>query len=260
MQPDPRTGPEKELIIFDKDGTLTDSKSVIDDEMAALLVQLLAKKKVAIISGSIYQIFETQILNRLPVGTLHLTNLYLLPTSGTRLYVWQGNWQEKYAENLSESDKKLILEKLKMALTMAKYEFPTKTNGKQSYGEIIEDRGSQITFSALGQNAPLKPKEAWDPTREKRQLIVSYLQDKLPRFDVRIGGTTSIDITIKGVNKAYGIRKLEDFLKIPTERIVFIGDTIFPGGNDYPAKSTGVDCIQVSGPEETKKVIMRLLS
>ena len=250
---------EKELIIFDKDGTLTPSKSNIDSVMVDLLVKLLAKKKVAIISGGGYELFETQLLNKFPAGAQNFANLFLLPTSGTRLYVWQGSWQEKYAENLSESDKALIMEKLKFALEAAKYELPSQTNGKQSFGEIIEDRGSQITFSALGQNAPLKLKEAWDPTREKRQQIAAFLQEKLPRFDVRIGGSTSIDITMKGVNKAYGIRKLEEFLKIPVENIVFVGDTIFPGGNDYPAKSTGVDCIQVSGPEETAQVIQKML-
>ena len=245
---------EKELIIFDKDGTLTPSKLAIDKDMAELLSKLLEKKKVAIISGGGFQLFETQIMNKLPDGALNFSNLYILPTSGTRLYVWQGAWQEKYAENLSEADKGLIMEKLKYALGVAKYEFP-----KHSYGEIIEDRGSQITFSALGQNAPLQPKEQWDPKREKRQLIASILQEKLPRFDVRIGGSTSIDITIKGVNKAYGIRKLETYLKIPIDKMIFVGDTIFPGGNDYPAKSTGIDCIQVSGPDETKQVILKML-
>jgi hypothetical protein len=76
---------------------------------------------------------------------------------------------------------------------------------------------------------------------------------------VRIGGTTSIDVTPRGVNKAYGIRKLEEYLKVSQDRIVFVGDALYQGGNDYPAKATGVDCIQVKGPEETKQLIQAWL-
>ena len=245
---------KKELIIFDKDGTITPSKLPLDDEMAKLIVLLLAKKKVAIISGGGYPQFQSQILNKLPIEGQRLTNLFLLPTSGTRLYVWRGEWHEQYAENIPENERKNIIEKFNMALSMTKFEIPEKT-----FGQIIEDRGSQVTFSALGQEAPIDLKEAWDPTREKRQKIAEILKEKLPRFDVRIGGTTSVDVTMKGVNKAYGIRKLEEFLHMPLDHMVFIGDSLFHGGNDYPAKSTGIDCIQVSGPEETKKIIAGMI-
>ncbi len=245
---------QKELIIFDLDGTLAASKSVLDDEMAKLIIFLLAKKKVAVISGGGYPQFQTQFLSKLPIEGQRFTNLFLLPTSGTRLYVWRGEWHEQYAENIAENDRKNIIEKLNMALSIVKFEKPEKT-----YGPLIEDRGSQITFSGLGQEAPLDLKEAWDPTREKRQQIAEILKEKLPRFDVRVGGSTSVDITMKGVNKAYGIRKLEEFLHMPLDHMIFIGDTLFHGGNDYPAKSTGIDCMQVSGPEETKKIIAGMI-
>ena len=246
---------KKELIIFDKDGTITLSKSPLEKDIADLIVQLLAKKKVAIISGGSFPLFETQLLNKLPANGDHeLTNLFLLPTSGTRLYTWRGSWHEQYAEDISVADKKNIMEKLNMALTATGYTKPQKI-----YGDLMEDRGSQITFSALGQNAPLEPKQAWDPTRAKREAIADFLKDKLPRFDVRIGGSTSIDITMKGVNKAYGIRKLEDFLHMPLDKMLFIGDTLFHGGNDYPAKSTGIDCIAVTGPQDAGKIIQDIV-
>jgi hypothetical protein len=133
---------------------------------------------------------------------------------------------------------------------MTKYEKPTKT-----FGTLIEDRGSQITFSALGQSAPVELKYAWDPMRTKRERMAAILSEKLPEFEVRVGGATSVDITKRGINKGFGIRKLEQFLKIESEDIVFIGDALFYGGNDYPAKATGVDCISVKGPEETKELI-----
>ena len=240
----------KKLLMFDLDGTLTISKSAIDSEMADLISMLLAVKKVAIISGGGFPQFETQVINKLPVSVENLSNLFLLPTSGTRLYVWKGSWVERYAENLSILEKHKVMAALKAGLSTGGYSEPDVT-----YGDIIEDRGSQITFSALGQKAPAELKYSWDPTRKEREAIAEAIRAKLPDFDVRIGGSTSIDITKRGVNKAYGIRKLEHHLGISPDEIVFVGDTLFYGGNDYPAKATGVDCVPVANHEDTKKLI-----
>ncbi len=245
----------KDLIIFDLDGTLAPSKSSIDQEMAQLLISLIAKKKVAIISGGDYVQFQTQLLKALPTSSENYSNFFILPTSGTRLYAWKGMWTEQYAEHLSPKEKEKVMIALGTALRASGYEQPAKI-----YGQIIEDRASQITFSANGQNAPLEIKTAWDPNRAKRQKIVDLLQKSIPEFDVRIGGTNSIDITKRGVNKGYGIRKLEEYLKIHLDHMLFVGDTLFHGGNDYPAKATGIDCIQVSGPDEAKKLIMKLIA
>jgi len=241
---------DKQLIIFDLDGTLAPSKSPMQADIGALIVRLLQGKKVAIISGGGYPQFQTQLLSAMPGAEEKYSNLFLLPTSGTRLYAWKGGWFEQYAENLTSEEKEKITASLNMALRTIGFDKPAT-----SYGPLIEDRGSQITFSALGQAAPLSLKSQWDPTRAKRERIIAVLKQKIPEYDSRIGGTTSVDITRKGVNKAYGIRRLEEYLKIPLEAMVFVGDALFYGGNDFPAKSTGVDCIQVSGPEETAKLI-----
>ncbi|MBP6858404.1 MAG: HAD-IIB family hydrolase [Candidatus Pacebacteria bacterium] len=244
------TAYSKQLIIFDKDDTLTPSKGVMDSEMAGLLVRLLERKKVAVISGSSFPLFDIQVLHALPHNVPNISNLIILPVSGTQLYTWKGSWVAEYTEHLSLKEKEKIMISINSALKQAHYEAPARI-----YGDLIEDRGSQITFSALGQNAPLEAKKAWDPDRTKRNAIADFLISRIPEFDIRLGGTTSIDITKRGVNKGYGIRKLEEYLKIPLESMVFVGDALFRGGNDYPAKATGIDCIQVSGPEETKKLI-----
>ena len=244
------TAYSKQLVIFDLDGTLTISKSPIDPEMAGLLVKLLERKKIAVISGGGFPQFQAQLLACLPGNTDNYTNLYLMPTSGTRLYIWKGSWIQQYEESLSPQEKQRILTSLDTALKMTGFEKPEKI-----FGPLIEDRGSQITFSALGQSAPVDLKYAWDPARTKRARIASVLSQKIPEFEVRVGGATSIDITKRGINKGYGIRKLEQFLKVDSDQIVFVGDALFYGGNDYPAKATGVDCISVKGPEETKALI-----
>lgn len=240
----------KKLAVFDLDGTLAVSKSPVDEEISSLLVALLGLIKAAIISGGGFPQFQAQVLGHLSGTADNYSNLYILPTSGTRMYSWKGGWVEEYAEHLGQRDKERIMIAMHAALQAAGYARPEKT-----YGDILEDRGSQITFSALGQKAPPPLKYAWDPDRKKRDKIAAALRPLLPEFDVRVGGATSIDVTRRGINKAYGIHKLEERLGLSAEDIVFVGDALFYGGNDYPAKATGVDCIQVSGPKETGSLI-----
>jgi len=49
-----------------------------------------------------------------------------------------------------------------------------------------------------------------------------------------MGGTTSIDITKPGIDKAYGIAKLRDQLAMPISEMLFAGDAYLPRGNDTP--------------------------
>ena len=126
---------------------------------------------------------------------------------------------------------------------------------EKTWGEVIEDRGSQITFSALGQNAPLEKKKTWDPDFVKRKKIKAILDRLIPEFSIRMGGTTSLDVTKPGIDKAYGINKLKDILGIELSEMIFIGDALFPGGNDYPVKQAGVVSISVRDPQEAKRII-----
>ena len=123
-----------------------------------------------------------------------------------------------------------------------------------------EDRGSQITYSALGQQAPIEEKKKWDPDFSKRKKIKALLDKLIPEFSVRLGGTTSVDVTKPGIDKAYGIRKLRDILGIAIDEMIFIGDALFPGGNDYPAKEAGALSIRVRDPNESKRVIEAIVA
>lgn len=245
---------EKEVVIFDLDGTLALSKSAIDEEMHVLLEKLLEKHKVVVMSGGRWQQFEKQLLQMLKLSDERLSNLFISPGSGSGLYRFvQGEVHEMYADYLSKEEKQRIREAFDYALKEAGYAV-TKT-----FGEIIEDRGTQITFSGLGQEAPLSLKEEWDPDHSKRRKIVDYLIEKIPDFEIHIGGTTSIDITKKGEGKDFGIRQISERLGIAIEKMVYIGDALFPGGNDEPAKKTGIESIQVKDPDETKKVIREII-
>ena len=238
----------KKLIVFDLDGTLAESKSAMDAEMAGLFAGLLAVVRVAIISGGDLPQFQTQVLAHLPAGA-QLADLSLLPTCGTRFFQYDGGWLKLYAEDLSADQKKKIIDALNKAVD------ESGSKAEKTWGESIEDRESQITYSALGQQAPLDAKKNWDPDFAKRKKIKSILDPLLPDFAVNLGGSTSIDVTLPGIDKAYGIRKLRDILKITIAEMIYVGDALFPGGNDYPARSTGAVCIQVRDPNETKRVI-----
>jgi phosphomannomutase len=242
----------KKVFIFDLDGTLAESKAAVDGEMGALLADLLATEKVAVISGGDWPQFERQLLSRLPRDQ-RLRNLSLLPTRGTKFYQYTGEWKKILSEDLTSDEKEKIIRSLKQALANA------GSIAEQVWGEIIEDRGSQITLSALGQLAPIDAKRSWDPEFAKRRKIKALLDELIPEFCVRMGGTTSIDVTALGVDKAYGICKLRDILGIGIQEMMFVGDALFPAGGDYPAREAGVLSIRVKNPEESKRIIQTIL-
>jgi phosphomannomutase len=243
----------KKLIIFDLDGTLAESKSPLDAEMSALLHQLLGMVKVAVISGGNWPQFEKQLLSNLPAGE-RLANLSLLPTCGTKFFQYKEGWKKLYAEDFTADEKEKIADSLRKAAALAGFQ------AERVWGEVIEDRGSQITFSALGQEAPLEEKNKWDADYAKRKKIKAILDPMIPEFSVRMGGSTSIDVTKPGIDKGYGIRRLRDILGISLQEMLFIGDALFPGGNDYPAKEAGVESIAVRGPHETKPVTAAIIA
>jgi len=239
----------KHLIAFDLDGTLATSKQAIDAEMGALLARLSAKLTVAVISGGDWPQFEQQLIGNLPAG-VDLGRWFLLPTSGTKLYTHEtGDWRQVYAQGFTDDERARILAALDLAVASA------GLSEDRLWGERIEDRGSQITFSGLGQHAPLDAKTAWDPDFAKRKALRAALEPGLPGFAVRTGGATSVDITREGVDKAFGMRKLAEVSGIATADMIFIGDALYPGGNDYAVHEAGIDTIAVRDIHETKRVV-----
>ncbi|VVT19953.1 conserved hypothetical protein [Sphingomonas sp. EC-HK361] len=239
----------KKLVAFDLDGTLALSKQAIQAPMANALADLLEVAHVAVISGGDWPQFDKQVASQLPERA-DRSKLWLMPTTGTKLYTFQrGKWSPVYAELFDDATKAKILKAFDESLEA------TGFKPEQTWGERIEDRGSQITFSALGQQAPLEEKEHWDPKFEKRKVIQADLRQRLPGLSINMGGATSIDITREGVDKAYGLKRLRDESGIALDDMMFVGDAIFPGGNDYPAKELGLDTVRVRDVEDTLTMI-----
>lgn len=244
----------KKLVAFDLDGTLALSKQAVQPEMAEALADLLQVADVAVISGGDWPQFDKQVASNL-TERADLSRLWMMPTTGTKLFVHKdGAWAPVYAELFDEAEKTKIIDAFAASLEA------TGFVPEQTWGERIEDRGSQITFSALGQQAPLEAKEHWDPDFAKRKVIQADLRQRLPGLAINMGGSTSIDITREGVDKGYGLKKLRDESGFGLDEMLFIGDAIFPGGNDYPAKEIGVDTVRVRDPQETISVITAIVA
>ncbi len=243
----------KKLFAFDLDKTLAESKQPMDDEMATLVRRLLDVKKVAIISGGSFTQFQKQFVPKLQNGKLE--SLFLFPTCGSAFYRYgESGWANVYTEALSVEEKARILRAFETMFVAVGFERP-----KTVYGELIEDRDTQITFGAFGSTAPLAIKGAWDTDRKKRLAMIAVLGTLIPEFEIRTGGTSSIDITRKGIDKAYGIMQMEKHLNIPRSEMVFVGDDLGQGGNDHPVISTGVEVIAVTDPEHTKRLIRSMI-
>ncbi|MDZ8171883.1 HAD-IIB family hydrolase [Microbacterium xanthum] len=235
------------LVAFDLDDTLAPSKSAIDARMGQLLIALAERVDVAVISGGQLAQFRSQVVERLPdAEPATLDRMHLLPTCGTQYYrLRNGEVDTVYAHSLTDDEKNRAQTAIEEeARRLGYWE-------RETWGPILEDRGSQITFSALGQSAPLAAKKAWDPSGEKKNALRQAVADRIPDLEVRSGGSTSVDITHRGIDKAYGMRQLAEQTGIALDEMLFVGDRLDPDGNDYPVLAMGVACHAVDGWEET---------
>ena len=248
--------PQPLLVAFDLDDTLAPSKSPLPDAIVDLLVRLADRVEVAIISGGQIAQFRTQIVERLPADAESaFAHLHLMPTCGTQYYRLSPSREIEtvYALSLTDDEKQRAL---------AAVEEEARRLGlwaDEPWGDILEDRGSQITFSALGQQAPLEAKMAWDPDGAKKSALRDAVQARLDDLEVRSGGSTSVDITHRGIDKAYGMEKLASQTGISLQQMLFVGDRLDEGGNDYPVLALGVPCQAVEGWQQTAAFLEKLI-
>jgi phosphomannomutase len=237
------------MLAFDLDGTLTPSKQTIKPQMARRLLELLNSYQIAVIGGGKYEQFRISLVEPLLSfsGDRSLLNkLFLFPTCSCCFYRFNGKeFYAVYEEHLSAEEIQKITRVLETMIEIFDLHI------EKSYGERIENRGTQVTFSMFGQEAPLEFKGVWDPDTTKRKPLAAYVQRMLPDFEVRMGGTSSIDVTRKGIDKGYGMRKIMECFALTNKDIVFFGDKLMEGGNDYPVKRTGVHCIAVENDDDT---------
>ena len=247
----------KKLLAFDMDDTIAITKSPISERMATAFNNILDNYDICIISGGNYNLFEKQFISRLDVDATKLKRVHLMPTCGTQYYRHDeasDSWAMQYTEDLDEDEKTKIMAVLEESVKALGY-WP-----ENPAGEVIEDRSSQVTYSALGQQATAEDKYAWDPDGKKRMAIRALALEKIPEFEARLGGTTSIDVTRIGIDKAYGMQKLMEANNLTKEDILFFGDKLQEGGNDYPVKAFGIDSIEVTRWEDTANCLEAIVA
>lgn len=261
----------KKILAFDIDQTLNIAKTPIPPEMAEVLSRCLDHFYICPISGQKFEQFLIQIVDPIvkisdDQATLvkRLKNLHLFVAQGTQYYRYQpssnaydpADWQQIYNYPLNDED----VVKITTTLQQAAEELGLWEADKLAAGDqIIENRLSQVTFSALGQAAGTEAKYAWDPDLKKRQAIVAKCQEKLPDFLYEIGGTTSINVAAPGMNKEFGMTHLLEELGVDKQDVLYFGDMTEPGGNDYPVVAMGIDTITVRSHEDTLYALRGIL-
>ncbi|MDR1448048.1 MAG: HAD-IIB family hydrolase [Candidatus Ancillula sp.] len=250
-----------EFFIFDLDGTLASSKNAMSEDMTSLLTQLLEKRRVAVISGGKYELLKFQVVDELEKVDANLSNLHILPVSGTQYHIYnkKKSTDRVYDHKVLYKNEFTASQKLQAISALLEVAAELNFLCEVSSGNRIEDRGGQITFSALGQNASISQKEQWDPTGSKRHELAMRVQRLLPALEVRPGGSTSVDITQIGVNKAYGIRKLCAITGTSLDQLFYTGDKFNDEGNDYPVIELGIDYLEVNSLDDTKAFLEELL-
>ena len=252
----------KKVLSFDIDQTLNIAKTPIPDEIAELLRDLLGKYEIAPISGQKFEQFLIQIVDRLKdVGTTpeQLEHLHLFVAQGTQYFRFdakKNDWEQVYNFPLTDKQVKEISDAIEQAATELGY---WEADKLAKGDEIIENRLSQVTFSALGQKAGTEAKYAWDPDCKKREAIVARVKELAPDYEYEIGGTTSINAFIPGMNKVFGMTHLLEELKVKKSEILYFGDMTQPGGNDYPVVQMGIDTITVRSHEDTAYALRGIL-
>ena len=258
----------KKILAFDVDQTLNVAKTPIPEEISELLIKLLrAGFKICPISGQKFDQFLIQIVDPILKNggkPSDLKNLHLFVAQGTQYYRYASsdktyspkNWEKVYNFPLTDAQVSEICSALeKSAKELGFWEEDKLKPGD----EIIENRLSQVTFSALGQSAGTKEKYAWDPDCKKREKIVEKAKLLAPDFEFEIGGTTSINAFVPGMNKVFGMTHLMEELNAEKSDILYFGDMTQPGGNDYPVVEMGIDTITVRSHEDTAYALRGIL-
>jgi phosphomannomutase len=239
----------KKVILADVDETICESCQIISNEMTERISNLIDQGyEFTFISGSGIKSLSKMISSKL--NKEHR----ILATSGTNYTKFNSNGTSTniYNKLLTIEEKKEIsgaFDKL-----IEHFEIKSMTTKEDQ----VQDRDSQITLSAIGRHAPTELKAAYDPDGEIRQIWIEFLKKDLGEiYDIKIGGTTSVDITKKGLDKEWGIKEFLKHQNINPETVIFFGDKLYPGGNDAPASNV-VDCISVKNPKDTLERLKEL--
>ncbi len=228
-------------FFFDLDNTLTRSRSPITPEHAEILKRLSEQADVIVVSGG----RRSQIQNQL--DSEMAGSYYVLGQNGNEAVLKDGTelWMQRPSETQKEAIRALV-EKMKSHLALE----------VQDENDLIEDRGCSIAYSTIGHHEDVSKKEVYDPDHAKRIALLDFFKDEVATLrdthgiEVRTGGTTCLDFFLAGKNKGSNITAFLPRMNWQKEDCLYIGDALFPGGNDETVIGV-IPTHAVKNPDET---------
>lgn len=243
-----------QAALFDLDETLAESFKDPSRAMISRIQALLHSIPVAIVTGRDFAGMKHDFLDQI-TDSPDAERFYVVCEGGAEGYAWKsGSWHKEYGTDMTDDERPAIRGAIMSALSETRV-----LDGQTIYGEQFVDKQAMVAFRMIGNDAPTDIRHTWDPGNALRHTFALAVQAKLPQYDVVMGGATTIDVTKKAINKAYGVRWLSDTFRIPTTDMLYVGDALYPDGNDEPVIATGIQVLATTGPKETEVIIDELL-
>ena len=240
-----------QALLFDMDGTLTDARCPISEDVVNAMSKITGMKKYLVTGSDIIKVEE-----QIPSEILLSLFERVYACNGTKVYNCNLDMDDEtrpielelihktsLMDFYSEADMTHIIN----VLLKTAY----KTHTKIKTGTFVEWRDSQINFSVIGRNCSQDQREdyvKWDNKSGERKKIIDDLREQFKGWGLsfRLGGQISIDITREGWDKSYAFSNMVE----SPDGCVFFGDKICKDGNDFDIAMKCAKYHNVEGPAD----------
>ncbi len=225
-------------LFFDMDQTIAPARQKMLPEMYEFLSSL--SEDIIVVSGSSIEQMPHQL------GDLRS---YRLGQNGNHAVAPDGT--ELWYTPLDEHHRTEILDHINEVIEILEHEL-------NHDWAPIEDRGAQITFSPIGNTAPVDIKKAYDPDRSKRLSLLEKIPFASEDLIVKIGGSTSLDYLHKDRHKGTNVARLIEFMNWNKDECIYFGDGLYPGGNDEAVIGV-IETVLVNDHEDCYRKLKEML-
>jgi phosphomannomutase len=207
----------KRIFMFDIDGTLTPPRLPMTEEMVEMFKGFCERNRVILVTGS----DMSKVVEQVPKEIRDLVE---------GIYTCSGNAYTVGDNIIYENEFRPPEELIALLEDWKNYShYPVKT------GEHLEYRDGMLNYSTVGRNCTQQEREdyeVWDDKNGERAILRERILNMFPSLDCAIGGQISIDIYPRGLDKSQSYFRVKG--ANPDHAIIFCGDRLMPGGNDYP--------------------------
>ena len=232
------------LVAFDLDGTLTQHKSPLSDEMRGVLDALRRSRRLLMVgAGSCERIFRQ--MGGYPIDIL-------------------GNYGLQYAEyDEAAANLRFVFDKRlpcdRDGVLQRANAFREAHGFTQYTGDSVEFHDSGVvTIALLGTKAVLADKLAFDPDRSRRRAVYEEVKALFPDYRVFVGGSSSFDMAPAPYDKAYALSALCAERGLSHDEVLYVGDDYGPGGNDESVYRSDFNFLQIDDYRATPATLTSL--